>query len=123
MELSLTAQALCLAHAASLGLSGGLLYDLLRPLRHRLPPLPAMLCDAVFCLLLGAAAFALAMSAGNGRLGTVELCVGLAMFLLYQNGIRPGCLPAFSNIAEIIRKKLRFGRLFKKILQKKKNNT
>ena len=123
MERALSAQALCLAHAAALGLAGGLLYDLLRPLRHRLTPLPTLLCDAVFCLLLGAASFALAMSAGDGRLGTVELCVGLAMFLLYQNGIRPGCLPVFSSFAKKIAKKCQSGRLFKNILQKKKNNT
>jgi len=122
MEVSLSAQAICLLQASALGLAGGVLYDLLRPLRHRLPPLLSLLCDAVFCLLLGAASFALAMSSGSGRLGTVELCAGLTMFLLYQNGIRPLCLPIFSISAEKIWKTLHFDRLFKNISQKKKNN-
>lgn len=120
MEVSLSAQALCLLRSAALGLAGGVLYDLLRPLRHDLRPLPALLCDAVFCLLLGAASFALAMSAGSGRLGTVELCIGLATFLLYQYGIRPACLPKISKIVEIIWKSPCFDQLFKNISQKKK---
>ena len=122
MEVSLSAQALCLLRAAALGLAGGVLYDLLRPLRHSLGPLLSLLCDAVFCLLLGAASFALAMSAGSGRLGTVELCVGLGAFLLHQNGIRPYCLPKISKMNEKIWKLLHFGQLFENISQKKKNN-
>lgn len=114
MEVSLSAQALCLLRSAMLGLAGGVLYDLLRPLRHKLPPLLSLLCDAVFCLLLGAASFALAMSSGSGRLGTVELCVGVAAFLLYQNGIRPQSLPIISKFAEKIWKLLRFNQLFQK---------
>ncbi len=122
MEVSLSAQAQCLLRAAALGLAGGVMYDLLRPLRHILRPLLSLLCDAVFCLLLGAASFTLAMTAGSGRLGTVELCVGLGMFLLYQNGIRLYCLPNISKLNEKIWKLLHFDQLFKNISQKKKNN-
>lgn len=123
MEITLSAQASGLLQAAMLGLAGGVLYDLLRPLRHRLRPLPALLCDAGFCLLLGAASFALAMSAGSGRLGTVELCTGLAAFLLYLYVISPLCLSAISKLHQKIKKLPHFEQLSKNISQKKKNNT
>lgn len=123
MEISLSAQAAGLLQAAALGLAGGMLYDLLRPLRHRLRPLPALLCDAIFCLLLGAASFALAMSAGSGRLGTVELSIGMGAFLLYLYAISPLCLTVISKMLQKIRKLPRFEQLSKNISQKKKNNT
>ena len=119
MEVDLYAQALGLLRSAALGLAGGMLYDLLRPLRHRLRPLAALLCDAFFCLLLGAASFALAMSAGSGRLGTVELCAGLAAFLLYLNGISPLCRAAISKMNQKIKKLPHFEQLSKNISQKK----
>jgi hypothetical protein len=122
MEVDLSAQAVGLLRSAALGFAGGVPYDLLRPLRYRLRPLPALLCDAFFCLLLGAASFALAMSAGSGRLGTVALCAGLAAFLLYLNGISPLCRTGISKLIQKIRKLPHFEQLSKNISQKKKNN-
>ena len=63
-----------------LGIGLGLLYGLLRSLRrHAGSAAPA---DVLFALLAGAAAFALAMSAPDGRLGLWSLTAALLGFLL-----------------------------------------
>ena len=60
----------------------GLLYELLRPLRHRAGRAGALL-DVLFAILSGIAAFVFAMGAENGRMGQWELAAMLAGFLLW----------------------------------------
>lgn len=66
------------------GLSLGLLYDLMRPLRRRAGRAGPLL-DVLFALLSGLAAFLFAMGAENGRMGQWELAAMLAGFLLWLN--------------------------------------
>ena len=55
MRVDPARQAQTLLLAALLGLAAGLVYDLLRPPRRRLRGPAALLPDALFCLLVGAA--------------------------------------------------------------------
>ena len=64
-----------------LGISLGMLYELLRPLRRNAGPWTA-LSDLLFALLAGAAAFAVAMQTPGGRLGLWSLTAALLGFLL-----------------------------------------
>lgn len=64
-----------------LGIGLGMLYDLLRPLRRSAGPWAALL-DVCFALLAGAAAFAAAMHAADGRLGLWSLAAALLGFLI-----------------------------------------
>ena len=68
--------------ALLLGAGMGLLYDLLRPLRHRAGRMVPLL-DIAFALLAGIGAFLFAMSAETGRLGLWDLTVMLLGFLLW----------------------------------------
>ena len=107
METSLRAQALSLLPALLLGMGLGLLYDLLRPPRSRLSPLPAALLDLLFALCAGAGAFLNAISGSGGRLGIWELSCSLAGFLLYLYALSPMLLPLlelpFRVMSNIIR--------------------
>ena len=64
-----------------LGIGLGMLYELLRPLRRGAGS-RAALADVLFALLAGAAAFAVAMQAPDGRLGLWSLTAALLGFLL-----------------------------------------
>lgn len=87
MELDIGAQAaeILLAHLG--GWLLGLLYDLLRPPRRRLRPLPAAMLDIVYCAAAFSAVFIFAMSAGSGRVGTWELFAALLGFLAYMHSL------------------------------------
>ena len=98
MEISLGLQALWLLLALLLGLSPGLLYDLLRPLRRAAGMIAAAGLDALFCLLTGAGIFLFAMSAGDGKLGQWELCAALLGFLAWLHLLSPFVLPVFEKI-------------------------
>lgn len=98
MEISLGLQALRLLLALLLGLSTGLLYDLLRPLRRAAGMIAAAGLDALFCLLTGAGIFLFAMSAGDGKLGQWELCAALLGFLAWLHLLSPFVLPVFEKI-------------------------
>ena len=91
-------QALRLLLALLLGLSTGLLYDLLRPLRRAAGTVAAAGLDALFCLLTGAGIFLFAMSAGDGKLGQWELCAALLGFLAWLHLLSPFVLPVFEKI-------------------------
>ena len=91
-------QALRLLLALLLGLSTGLLYDLLRPLRRAAGMIAAAGLDALFCLLTGAGIFLFAMSAGDGKLGQWELCAALLGFLAWLHLLSPFVLPVFEKI-------------------------
>ena len=96
MRVDNAAQAQALLRALALGLGAGLLYDLLRPPRHRTGPAVGALLDLLFCLLAGTGAFFYAMSAGNGRLGLWDLTGMLLGFLLYMYTLSPPLLRLFS---------------------------
>lgn len=91
-------QAIRLLLALLLGLSTGLLYDLLRPLRRAAGMIAAAGLDALFCLLTGAGIFLFAMSAGDGKLGQWELCAALLGFLAWLHLLSPFVLPVFEKI-------------------------
>lgn len=91
-------QAIRLLLALLLGLSTGLLYDLLRPLRRAAGMIAAAGLDALFCLLTGAGIFLFAMSAGDGQLGQWELCAALLGFLAWLHLLSPFVLPVFEKI-------------------------
>lgn len=74
-------EAALLLPALLLGIGLGLLYELLRPAR-RSTGKGAAWADVLFALLAGAAAFALAMCAPDGRLGLWSLTAALLGFLL-----------------------------------------
>lgn len=93
METSLARQGLSLLTALAMGMGLGLLYDLLRPPRRRLRPVPAALLDGLFALASGAAVFVFAMGAGEGRLGLWELTAALLGALLYLHALSPLILP------------------------------
>lgn len=88
--------AAALGQALLLGVGLGLLYDLLRPVRHRAGG-AAPLLDLLFAVLAGFAAFLFAMRAQSGRMGLWELTAALAGFLLWEHFLRrfKQGLPAF----------------------------
>ncbi len=84
MRLPGDGSAAALGQALLLGLALGLLYDLLRPLRHRAGR-AAPLLDLLFSLLAGASSFLFAMRAPGGRMGLWELAAALLGFLLWEH--------------------------------------
>ena len=104
MELDIRLQALRLLLALCLGAAGGLLYDLLRPPRWKLGRAASLLLDLLYCLIMGACAFAFALSAPNGRLGQWELSAALVGFLTYLYLLSPLCLPIFAETEKVISK-------------------
>lgn len=111
MGTSPAAQALALLPALLLGLGLGLLYDLLRPLRRRCPPLPAAGLDLLYALAAAAAVFVRAMAAG-GRFGLWELTAALLGFLLYLYALSPLVLPLLDLPFRVMRSTMG---LFKKM--------
>ena len=96
MKTGLWEQLAALLFSLLLGALVGLLYDLLRPPRHRTGPAVGALLDLLFCLLAGTGAFFYAMSAGNGRLGLWDLTGMLLGFLLYMYTLSPPLLRLFT---------------------------
>ena len=114
METSLAVQALGLGLALLLGVGLGLAYDLLRPPRRRLGPIPAVLLDLLFSLCAGTAAFLYAMGAGRtaGPLGAGGGAAGLSVLsACAEPGGAAAAGAALSGDGKIMR-------LFKKILKK-----
>lgn len=85
MDIRLQDQAAALLLAFVLGAALGFFYDLLRPVRRASPHSLSLCFDALFCLVSGYAAFCFAMAAGDGRLGTWELCSAALGFALYMH--------------------------------------
>lgn len=84
MRLPEDGGAASLGQALLLGFGLALLYDLLRPLRHRAGG-AAHLLDLSFSVLAGAAVFLFAMRAPTGRIGLWELAAALTGFLLWEH--------------------------------------
>lgn len=113
MELPLRLQALQLAAAFALGAALGVVYDLLRALRRRVPALTAA-ADALFCLLLLVGLLALALYAGGGLL-RLFFFPGIALGAwAYFRTLGRLLLPAFSWVFSAI------GRVFHLILAPEK---
>ena len=102
MRVDPARQAQTLLLAALLGLAAGLVYDLLRPPRRRLRGPAALLPDALFCLLVGAAFFLFAMSAGEGRLGLGALAAAWTGFLAWLRLCSPFVLPVFDRLFQYL---------------------
>lgn len=105
MGLGIRAQAASLLFACAGGAGLGILYDLLRPIRHRGGD---TLWDLLFCVCAAGLAFLLAMRAESGALGTGEIAFCLVGLLLYLWLLSPLLLPVFEKTAETI------GAIFKK---------
>ena len=67
MGIGLSDQAMQAAASLALGLAAGVIYDLLRVLRRRVPGWMAFVTDALFWLTCGIGLFTLGMWAGGGR--------------------------------------------------------
>lgn len=99
MALSIRGQALSLLLAFAAGITLGLLYDLLRPIRRRGGD---TLWDLLFCFCAAILAFLMAMRSENGALGTGELLLSLLGLLAYFRLLSPVCLPIFDSVAQKI---------------------
>lgn len=102
METDLSRQGIALLIALLLGAGIGVLYDLLRPLRHRSGRLAGAVLDVLFCAASGCAAFTYAMSAGDGRLGIWELAAALVGFLLYMHTLSAPLLRIFTILLDAL---------------------
>ena len=83
METFISRQAFLIILSFALGGLLGFLYDLIRPLRRRLPAFGRAAADFVYSFTAASVLFVFSMSAGNGRLGLWELGFALAGFLAY----------------------------------------
>ena len=122
MELPLRLQALQLAAAFALGAALGVVYDLLRALRRRVPALTAA-ADALFCLLLLVGLLALALYAGGGLL-RLFFFPGIALgawayFLTLGRLLLPAFSWVFSAIGRVFHLILAPGKIFLKKSEKK----
>lgn len=100
MAITVGEQTIAITAAALCGLSAGLLYDLLRPLRHAVSRFGAALCDVVFCLYCTAAMFLVAMLFCRGRAGVWEGLGFVAVFVLYIWGVSPSIAPIFGILVK-----------------------
>lgn len=96
MRLDTSAQALALLLFLSAGLALGLLYDILRPVRHMGGS--DAVWDILFCASAALLCFVLSMRSYMARLGTWELCAALCGFCLYIRIFSPFILPILESI-------------------------
>lgn len=103
MEISIAGQAATLVGAVALGLTVGLFYDILRILRVRLKSwLLSGILDFVFWIIVAAALFLYALSAGNGQ---VRIFMTLGLMgggFLYFWLLSPPMLRLGYRIADLI---------------------
>jgi len=111
-------QAVVLLLSVMFGTGAGLLYDILRPLRHRLSRGWELFADALFCVGCGIAVFCFAMGSG-GRLSTWELAGMLLGFTAYLHILSRWSLPLIERFFQIFENAML---LCKKILAKLKNS-
>lgn len=92
MRIQISQQLLVFVQSILLGLSAGLLYDLLRPFRLRLPRLTGLL-DTLYCLSIGSAMFLFLLRRSDGQLrGFVVLgAIGgsVLFFCAFSEVLRP----------------------------------
>ncbi len=100
MELSIGAQTISVTAAALCGLVAGLLYDLLRQLRHAGGRTLAFVCDLAFCLYCTFSLFLVGMLFCGGRLGFWEPAAFVGIFWLYCFGVSPSITPFFGICAK-----------------------
>ena len=121
-------QLLVFGQSILLGFSAGLLYDLLRPFRLRLPRLTGLL-DSLYCLAVGVAAFLFLLQAAEGELRGFAVLGALGgailFFCAFSAMLRP--IWAFwadtlAFLAELVCLPLRWTKKFcKKMLRQVKN--
>lgn len=95
MGVSIGAQTIAIAASAFCALLAGLLYDLLRAVRHGGGAVLGWICDLFFCLFCTAAMFLTGMIFCGGRPGFWEPFTFLAVFALYLFGVSPSISPYF----------------------------
>lgn len=83
MKVYIGAQAEALAWALLMGAGLGLAYDMLRPIRYSAGKTGAVAVDVLYSACTMAAVFCFSMRSESGSLGTWELFMILAGFLLY----------------------------------------
>ncbi len=100
MGVGIDAQMISLAAAGLCGLLAGLLYDLLRTVRHGGGRAVGVICDLFFCFFCTGAMFLTGMVFCGGRPGFWEPFCFLAVFWLYLVGVSPSVSPFFGICRE-----------------------
>ena len=99
MENQVSWQLLVFAQSVLLGLSIGVLYDLLRPFRRRFPRLTAAL-DSVYCLAVGLAAVLFVLRRSQGEVRGYYLLGAIGGAVLYFCGFSGFLRPVWDFWAE-----------------------
>ena len=99
MALRIYTQILSLLLAFAGGVTLGLVYDLLRPIRRRGTDL---IWDLLFCIAAAALCFVFAMRSETGTLGTMDLAASLLALLLYFHLLSPVLFPIFEKFVLIL---------------------
>ena len=110
--------------ALGLGISAGLIYDLLRPFRRGTGS--GIIGDLIFCLICSFTMFVFAMSSNDAKTGTWELVFALMGFILYIFSLSRLFLPFFykslrtlDSVLEINKKYIKKIKVYRKNLFKK----
>ncbi|MCI8398876.1 MAG: hypothetical protein HFF90_05695 [Oscillibacter sp.] len=98
---STAAQLLAFAQAILLGLSAGLLYDLLRPFRIRAPRFTNLL-DLAYCLITGGGVFLFLVGRGGGQLRGFLVLGGLGGAVFYFCACAPLLRPLWAFWADTL---------------------
>ena len=106
MENQISQQLAVFAQSVLLGLSAGVLYDLLRPFRHRLPALTAAL-DGAYCLAVGLAAVLFVLRRSGGEVRGYFLAGSAGGAVLYFCGFAPLLRPLWEFWADCLTALLR----------------
>ena len=101
MENQVSQQLLVFVQSILLGLSAGLLYDLLRPFRLRLPRLTGAL-DSLYCLAVGASAFWFILRRAQGEVRGFVLLGGLGGAVLFFCAFSPLLRPIWEFWADTL---------------------
>jgi len=116
MTIEVHRQAAALALAFLLGIALGLIYDILRPLRHRLGRYAAF--DAVFCLIAACSGFVFIMSAGEGRISLWDAVFAGLGFAAYMRVLSP---PIYTFLSKALAQAEKIIKWIKNITEKSAN--
>ena len=101
MENQVSQQLLVFLRSIVLGLSVGLLYDLLRPFRLRSPRCTGLL-DALYCLAAGAAVFRFVLGQARGEARGFYLLGSLGGAVLFFSGLSAPLRPVWTFWADTL---------------------
>ena len=107
MEAQLSRQLALFCQAVLLGLSLGLVYDLLRPLRQRLPSLTSFF-DGVYCLTCAAGVFLFALQRASGDLRGFLLLGIAGGAVLFFCALSPLLRPVWKGSGPVARREKSF---------------